>query len=76
MSHLSLVVADSVMMVEPEEVEGPYPYQRITAAIITVQGSIIAKSLLLALGCIVNVVVDRRSFFQPMHCLMSHGQRN
>jgi len=54
-------VADSVMMVEAEEVEGPYPYQRTTAAITTVQGSIIAKSLLLALGCIVYVVVDRSS---------------
>jgi len=49
------------MMVEPEEVEGPYPYQWTTAAITTAQGSIIAKSLLLALGCIVYVVVDRRS---------------
>ena len=59
-------MADSVMMVEPEEVEGPYSYQRTTAAITTGQGSIIAKSLLLALagmGCIVYVVVDscRRS---------------
>ena len=57
-------MADSVMVVEPEEVEGLFPYQRTTAAITTGQGSIIAKSLLLALagmGCIVYVVVDRRS---------------
>ena len=54
-------MADSVMMVEPEEVEGLFPYQRTTAAITTGQGSIIAKSLLLALGCIVYVVVDRSS---------------
>ena len=40
-------MADSVMMVEPEEVEGLFPYQRTTAAITTGQGSIIAKSLTL-----------------------------